>query len=294
MKVLSFGEILWDIIEGKKFLGGAPFNFAAHMAQCGAKAYIISRLGKDDLGKKAAEMAASYEVNTSLIQWDEKYPTGTVEVTLNQGQPDYTIHTSVAYDFIDYTELNNKMRDQEFDVFYFGSLAQRSAISKQTLKSLLVKNTFDYVFYDVNLRKDSFSKEIIHNSLQLCNILKLNHSEVPEISHLLYQADLSMEAFCQKMYIDYELELIIITAAEKGCYIFEADKLQLVPGRAVEVADAVGAGDSFSAAFMYVYFHKGDALAAAKIANQVGGFVASHHGAIPSYAEEIKSLLTLL
>lgn len=293
MKVLSFGEILWDIIEGRKYLGGAPFNFAAHMAQCGGKAYIISRLGKDELGKKAAEMAASYEVNTSLIQWDEKHPTGTVEVILNQGQPDYTIHTSVAYDFIDYADVNSKLQDQEFEVFYFGSLAQRSAISKQTLKNLLAKHNFDYVFYDVNLRKDSFSKEIIHDSLKLCNILKLNHSEVPEISQLLYKADLSMEEFCQKMYIDYELELIIITAAEKGCYIFEADKLQLVPGKAVEVADAVGAGDSFSAAFMYIYFHKGDAIAAAKVANQVGGFVASHHGAIPSYSEEIKSLLTL-
>lgn len=294
MKVLSFGEILWDIIEGKKYLGGAPFNFAAHMASCGAKAYIISRLGKDELGKKAAEMAASYEVNTSLIQWDEKHPTGTVEVILNEGQPDYTIHTSVAYDFIDYAEVNSKLQDQEFEVFYFGSLAQRSAISKQTLKSLLAKHNFDYVFYDVNLRKDSFSKDIIHDSLKLCNILKLNHSEVPEISQLLYKADLSMDEFCKKMYIDYELELIIITAAEKGCYIFEADQLQLVPGRAVEVADAVGAGDSFSAAFMYIYFHKGNAMAAAKVANQVGGFVASHHGAIPSYSEEIKSLLTLL
>ena len=294
MKVLSFGEILWDIIEGKKYLGGAPFNFSAHMAQCGAKAFIISRLGKDELGKKAAEMAASYEVNTSLIQWDDKHPTGTVEVILNQGQPDYTIHTSVAYDFIDYTEVSSKLQDQEFDVFYFGSLAQRTVTSRQTLKSLLAKNTFDYVFYDVNLRKDSFSKDIIHDSLKLCNILKLNHSEVPEVSQLLYKADLSMEEFCKKMYIDYELELVIITAAEKGCYIFEADKLQLVPGRAVEVADAVGAGDSFSAAFMYIYFHKGDALAAAKVANQVGGFVASHHGAIPSYSEEIKSLLTLL
>lgn len=294
MKVLSFGEILWDIIEGKNYLGGAPFNFSAHMAQCGAKAYIISRLGKDELGKEAAEIASTYEVNTSLIQWDEKHPTGTVEVVLNEGQPDYTIHASVAYDFIDYAEVSSKLQGQEFDVFYFGSLAQRNHTSKNTLKSLLGKNTFDYVFYDVNLRKDSFNKEIIHDSLKLCNILKLNHSEVPVIAQLLYKADLSMEDFCTKMSIDYELELIIITAAEKGCYIFEADKLQLIPGKAVAVADAVGAGDSFSAAFMYNYFHKGDALTAAKVANQVGGFVASHHGAIPSYSEEIKSLLTLL
>lgn len=294
MKVLSFGEVLWDIIEGKNYLGGAPFNFAAHMAQCGAKAYIISRLGKDELGRKAAAMAASYEVNTSLIQWDEKYPTGTVEVVLQEGQPDYTIHTSVAYDFIDYGDVNSKLEEQEFDVFYFGSLAQRSPTTKQTIKNLLAKHNFDYVFYDVNLRKDSYNKDIIDDSLKLCNILKLNHSEVPVVSQLLYKTELSLEAFCKKMYNDYELELIIITAAEKGCYIFEADKLQLISGRAVSVADAVGAGDSFSAAFMYIYFHKGDSIAAAKVANQVGGFVASHHGAIPTYSEEIRGLLTLL
>ena len=291
MKVLSFGEILWDIIEGKNYLGGAPFNFSAHAAQCGAETYILSRLGKDELGRKANEMAASYKVNTSLIQWDDLYPTGTVDVILSNGQPDYTIHTSVAYDFINYPEASHKLEDKEFDVFYFGSLAQRNSISRATLKNLLEKNSFDYVFYDVNLRKDGYNKEIILDSLTICNILKLNHSEVPVVSLLLFSADLSMEEFCEKMMSKYELELIIVTAAEKGCYIYEMDKLVLIPGKVVDVADAVGAGDSFSAAFMYAYFHHGDATAAARVANQVGGFVASHHGAIPPYSEEIKSLL---
>lgn len=293
MKVLSFGEILWDIIAGRKHLGGAPFNFAAHMAQCGAKTSIISRLGKDDLGKEAAAEALSHDVNTSFIQWDEKHPTGTVDVILDNGQPDYTIHAPVAYDFIDYKELAPKLDDQEFDVFYFGSLAQRNLISRNALKNILSKHTFDYIFYDVNLRKDGYTTEIVQDSLNLCNVLKLNHTEVPVISQLIYKDDLPIEEFCSRMTSDYELELIIITAAEKGCYIFEADKLHLVPGKAVEVADAVGAGDSFSAAFMYSYFQSGKALASAGIANQVGGFVASQHGAIPAYSEEIKNLLKL-
>jgi fructokinase len=294
MKVLSFGEILWDVIEGNHHLGGAPFNFAAHAAQCGNQSYIISRLGKDKLGKEAHELCKGYGVNDSFIQWDEKHPTGVVDVTLEAGQPDYYIHENVAWDFIEYDSSLSTI-GQIFDVFYFGSLAQRHYVSADTLYKILTQNKFKHIFYDVNLRKKGYSDEILKRSLGHCTILKLNNAEVPVLSQLLMGTSLDDESFCKRLLeLHKNITAVIITAAEKGCYIFENDNLTLVPGVEVKVADAVGAGDSFSAAFMHGYVASGDALKAAKVANQIGAFVASKHGAIPEYSEEIKNILATL
>lgn len=293
MKVLAFGEILWDVIEGKEHLGGAPFNFAAHSAQCSNEAYIISRLGTDPLGIRAYNRCKAQGVNQSFIQWDENYPTGTVDVTLTNGQPDYVIHENVAYDFIDAAPVVSGVRNLRADVFYFGSLAQRNPVSANALEGLIANLDCRYTFYDVNLRKSGYSEGIIRNSLKVCNVFKLNNDELPVICKMLAGKVMVMEEFMRTLsHMFPKLRLIIVTAAEKGCYLFEAGKgLFSVPGVPVKVADAVGAGDAFSAAFMHMLGNYGDPLLAARVANRVGAFVASQHGPIPEYTVEIKDLL---
>lgn len=293
MNVLAFGEILWDIIEGNPHLGGAPFNFAAHSAQCGNTAFIISRLGKDKFGEQAYEMCNKVKVNQALIQWDTQHPTGVVHVTLKDGQPDYIIQEGVAYDFIEYTQELKLLREDYFDVFYFGSLAQRNSASANTLIKLLTNHYFREVFYDVNLRKHGYTEGIIKKSLMYCSILKLNIDEVPVLAQILFGKPTgSEEEFCKKLHDAYHnINTVVITAADKGCMIYFKSKLTHVPGVPVKVADAVGAGDAFSAAFMHTYMQHGDAIRAAQVANQMGAYVASQHGPIPAYSEELKKVL---
>ena len=291
MKILAFGEILWDVIEGTEHLGGAPFNFAVHSVQCGNESSIISKLGRDLLGKRAYDASKTHGVDVSLIQWDDVHQTGVVDVTLSQGQPDYVIRRDVAYDFIQEGSWTADLQKREFDVFYFGSLAQRNSVSFQTLHAILAQNRFRHVFYDVNVRKGGFTSEIIHVSLAACTIFKLNIDEVAVISQLLTGSVMTNENFCKHIKTRYpNIRLVIITASEKGCFIYE-DELLYIPGTPVTVQDAVGAGDAFSASFMHIYGSTGDALRAAQIANQVGAFVATRGGAIPEYAPHIKSLL---
>lgn len=292
MKVLSFGEILWDIIAGKNYLGGAPFNYAAHLAQCGAEVQMISRLGKDQLGTDAFAAAQKLGVGTNFIQWDEQKPTGTVDVFLDNGQPSYTIHPDVAYDFLDFEALKTVgLLEQTFDVFAFGTLAQRDRASRACLYAILEKMKFKHIFYDVNLRKDCYTPENVKTSLAYSTMLKLNDEEVVYISSVLFDENHSIEAFCRKVAVECKQELIIVTAGAKGCYVFYEEKLHFVESKKVTVADTVGAGDSFSAVFTYTFFHSGDPMVSARAANLVGGFVASSHGPIPNYSSEIKAVL---
>lgn len=292
MRVLSFGEILWDIIEGNYYIGGAPFNLAAHISRCGAETYMISRLGKDEWGEKAFSKVEALGIKTNFIQWDEEKPTGTVDVFLNNGQPSYTINPEVAYDYIDFESLREaKLEELKFDMFAFGSLAQRNQTSRQSLSQLLKKFSFSYVFYDVNLRKDGYSKEIINESISYSNILKLNDDEVPIISDFVFGEELGFEAFCERLVAELKQQIIIITAGGEGCYIYHDGQLQKVGGKKVKVVDTVGAGDSFSAAFLATFFKSGDPIHAAHVANQLGAFVASSHGPIPTYSDELKAVL---
>jgi len=292
MNALAFGEILWDIIEGKPYIGGAPFNLAAHLVKCGADSFMISRVGNDGLGLSALKETKALSVNDTWVQVDDQHATGTVDVFLQDGQPTYTIHENVAYDFIDYQEFDQQqLKAAEFQIFYFGTLAQRNKSSRETLYKLLSEVRFNHIFYDVNLRQQFFSKEIIENSLKYSTILKLNHEEVEVLSNLLYGQEIKAEEFSQKLVTDFNQHIVITTAADKGCMVFANGEFLSIPGKKVEVVDAVGAGDSFSAAFLYKYFQVGDPVKAASVANQIGAFVASSRGPIPTYSDDIKELL---
>jgi fructokinase len=294
LRSVAFGEILWDIIEGEPHLGGAPFNFACHLARLGTESFIVSRLGKDELGERAMAMASQHGVNARFLQQDTEHPTGTVAVTLEKGQPDYTIFENVAYDFIDCTKFNKSAAAEKFDIFYFGTLIQRNATSANALKTIFDNHAFAHIFYDVNLRKRCYSKDTITWSLEKCNILKLNTDEVGVISRMLYNESLDSGKFAARVSHDYTIAVVVITAADKGCLVFENGVMTEVEGVKIELCDAIGAGDAFSAAFVYGYLNGKDVVEAARLANHVGAYVASQKGAIPTYSDEIRSRLSKL
>lgn len=290
MNVLVFGEILWDMIEGESHLGGAPLNFAAHITQCGGTSAIISSLGKDEMGEKALALVEARGINTRLIQRSDKQ-TGFVPVTVIDGQPEYEIIEDVAFDDIR-KEVLLGQDFCHFDLFYFGSLIQRSLNSAESLQMVLGQCSFAELFYDVNLRKNCYSKEVISYSLSYCTILKVNDEEVEVLSKMLFESSYSFEEFCLAVTKDHDqIQVVIITAGAEGCFVYCDGNLINVPTDPIKVVDTVGAGDSFSAAFASVFIQTKDPIKAAKIANKVGGYVASSTGAIPEYSEQINALL---
>jgi fructokinase len=286
--VLSFGEVLWDVIDGQKFLGGAPLNFAVHFVQSGGKSALLSGIGKDEDGKNALSLLNEKNVDTSTVAQHQNHATGTVTVTLKNGQPSYIIHENVAYDHIE--EPEKLLSD--YDLLYFGTLAQRSPQNRKTLYSILAKNKFKQVFYDVNLRPNMFTKEIIAESLKYCTILKLNDEEVIVLGKLLYDQDLDFAGFVKRVLADHaQIQLVIVTKGADGCSIYNRSGIYHIPSPEITVADTVGAGDSFSASFLYCYSAGYDLNESATIANTIAGFVASNHGPIPAYNQEIKNML---
>lgn len=274
-------------------MGGAPLNFAAHLAKCGWESYMFSSVGKDELGSQALLRIASLGIKSDFIQIHTSLPTGTVKVVIKDGQPDYVINENVAYDFIDYDDQRKFLNERDFDVLYFGTLAQRNVHSAATLKALVAENQFKHIFYDVNLRKNGYSKDVIDASLQICSILKLNDEEVQIVAEMFYRKGMEQEAFFKQISVDYQIEIIIVTAGAKGCYIYQSGTFTFIEGLSVKVIDTIGAGDAFSAAFVHQYLKHSDIRRAGEVANKLGAFVAGSRGAIPEYSVEIREVLLL-
>ncbi len=289
MQALTFGELLWDVIEGKEYIGGAPFNLASHLAQMGADSAFVSAVGDDERGRKAKELAAEHGVETEYIGTDGELETGIVLVELDEkGSPTYDIREGSAWDRIVLSEDQfDLLRRREWDVCSFGTLAQRSEENRKMLHRMVKAAEPKELFYDVNLRLDYYGKDVIADSLNLATILKLNDEEVPEVSRLLYGEKVLDRGFCERMEKDFGIHTTCITRGKLGASICWRGEYFHVPVVPIQVADTVGAGDSFSAAFLYGYFTSGDVKKAGNLASLVSSYVASKKGAIPSYDEPV-------
>jgi len=294
LKTLAIGEVLWDIVDNQALLGGAPFNVAAHLARMGVESYLVSSIGKDNLGHKILETAGKMNVNTQYISINEEKPTGTVDVFLQNGQPDYNINEDVAWDEIRLSPTHfDQIISQSWDCVIFGSLAQRSKHNRILFKKLLPKIHSGEFFMDINLRKRYFSRAVLQDSIDMATILKLNNDEVREVSVLLFHAQLTMDAFAARIQAEYQVPVICITLGEEGAIVYGESKIA-APGIPTNVEDTIGAGDSFSAAFIRSYLEKSDLALAAEMGCMLGSFVASRSGAIPEYTQEVKKKLGIL
>ena len=285
--VVGMGEALWDVLpEGKK-IGGAPANFAYHVSQFGLNSCVVSAVGNDALGNEIIENFTSKGLN-QLIE-KVPYPTGTVQVEIDQaGIPQYEIKENVAWDNIPYT-ANLEVVASRTKAVCFGSLAQRNVVSRNTINRFLdamPKNDDTLVVFDVNLRQGFYNKEILCNSMTRCNILKINDEELVTVSRMFGYPGIDLQDKCWILLGKYNLKMLILTCGINGSYVFTPGTVSFQPTPRVEVADTVGAGDSFTAAFISSII-KGKSVAEARsLAVQTSAFVCTKKGAMPVLPEE--------
>jgi fructokinase len=285
--IVGLGEALWDVLpEGKK-LGGAPANFAYHARQFGLDTIAISALGEDALAEETVE--ALKEHGLKYLMPRVPYPTGTVQVTLAEGGiPTYDIKEGVAWDNIPYTDEMAEIAKNARAVC-FGSLAQRNIVSRENIRKFLADTPADCLkICDINLRQQFYSKEVLEDSFRLCNILKINDEELVVVNRMFGYDGLDMRQTCERMVQDYELKMLVLTCGTNGSYVFTDDGLtsfQDTPK--VEVADTVGAGDSFTGSFCACIINGKPVQDAHKTAVQVSAFVCTQNGAMPTLPEKL-------
>lgn len=286
--VVGMGEALWDVLpEGKK-IGGAPANFAYHVSQFGLNSAVVSAVGEDALGDEIVENFTSKGLNHLIER--VPYPTGTVQVEIDQaGVPQYEIKENVAWDNIPYTAHLETLATRTKAVC-FGSLAQRNVVSRNTINRFLDAMPQDddtLVVFDVNLRQGFYNKEILCNSMKRCNILKINDEELATVSLMFGYPGIDLQDKCWILLGKYNLKMLILTCGINGSYVFTPGTVSFQPTPKVEVADTVGAGDSFTAAFIASIL-KGKTVAEAHCAAvQTSAFVCTKKGAMPILPSEI-------
>ena len=283
LDLIAFGEILWDVIDGEAHIGGAPFNLAAHAVRCGLSAGTVSCVGDDELGRAALAEMDRLGVDRRWTKTDACHPTGTVTVRLADGQPSYTIHNDVAWDFIRLSEeALQSLAAERPRAFCFGTLAQRNKASRDMLFRLLDRVAFAEVFYDVNLRQTFWSGALIVAGLSHATLVKVNDAEARVLGALLFDGACEPETFARAVLHRYRARAVLVTLGADGCLICERDRNTVrVPGVKIDVADAVGAGDAFSAAFLSAWLAEATATEAAVAGNRRGAWVASQRGAVP-------------
>lgn len=289
--VIGMGEALWDVLpEGKK-IGGAPANFAYHVSQFGLPGRVVSAVGNDALGNEIIENFTSKGL-THLIE-RVPYPTGTVQVEIDQaGIPQYDIKENVAWDNIPYTEaVMNVARHTK--AVCFGSLAQRNIVSRNTINSFLdamPHNNDSLIVFDVNLRQGFYNKEILCNSMRRCNILKINDEELVTVSRMFGYPGIDLQDKCWILLGKYNLKMLILTCGINGSYVFTPGNVSFQPTPKVEVADTVGAGDSFTAAFISSVLKGKSVSEAHRCAVLTSAFVCTQKGAMPVLPDELKEM----
>ena len=287
--VVGMGEALWDVLpEGKK-IGGAPANFAYHVSQFGLPSRVVSAVGEDKLGAEILDNFREKKLNCMIEQ--VPYPTGTVQVELDaEGVPCYDIKEGVAWDNIPYTNALEGLAHCTRAVC-FGSLAQRSIVSRETINRFLdaMPVTDETLkIFDVNLRQGFYTKEILCNSFQKCNILKINDEELVTVSRMFGYPGIDLQDKCWILLAKYNLKMLILTCGVNGSYVFTPGKVSFVETPKVEVADTVGAGDSFTATFVAALLKGMSITEAHRLAVDVSAFVCTQNGAMPVIPDYLK------
>lgn len=286
--VIGMGEALWDVLPDGKKIGGAPANFAYHVGQFGIPSMAVSAIGDDKLGQELTDQFDQKELNYHLAT--VPYPTGTVQVELDdQGVPQYEIKENVAWDNIPATDDLAKLA-AKCKAVCWGSLAQRNVVSRETINSFLdaipEKNDALKVF-DINLRQNFYTKEILTDSMKRCNILKINDEELVVISRLFGYPGIDLQDKCWILLGKYNLKMLILTCGINGSYVFVPGSVSFVETPKVEVADTVGAGDSFTAAFISCLLKGKDVTEAHRTAVAVSAYVCTQNGAMPVLPKEL-------
>ena len=283
MLVVGLGEVLWDLFPEGKQLGGAPANFAYITNLLGDRGIIASRVGHDALGDEIQQRLGTLGLESSYLQLDSARPTGTVRVRVDQdGQARFEITDMVAWDFLEWTPAWESLA-QQADAICYGSLAQRSPASRETIHKFLgAARPGTARIFDVNLRQAFYSAKALSESLKFADIAKLNAEELPHVVELLGIPHHGEQPSAERLRFAYGLKLVCVTRGARGSFLVSEFERHEHPGFRVQVADTVGAGDAFTAALVH-HFLRGAGLATMnEAANRIGAWVASCVGATPS------------
>jgi len=287
-KVVGLGEVLWDVLPERTCLGGAPSNFAYVTTLMGDQGIVASRVGEDSQGLEALRRMEELGLNIDHVQTDRLRPTGTVKVELDEkGQARFEIARPVAWDFLQWTPEWQHLAETA-DAVCFGSLAQRSEVSRTTIRRFLRSTSPTAVkVFDVNLRQSYYSQEILSESMRLADIVKLNDEELPKIMNLSGMPHGSPNkkdelSSAQRLIGAYDLKLVCVTRGGRGSLLVRGAESSEHPGFLVQVADTVGSGDAFTAGLVHEYLHGASLTLMNEVANLVGAWVASEVGAMPT------------
>ncbi len=285
MKILSFGEVLWDVYPDEKYIGGAPFNFAAHFARMGAEVFMLSSVGSDPLGEETLREIKKQNVRTDFVSIVPGKETGRCLVTLDEnGVPEYNLLSCVAYDYIGFPRLQS-----DFDLLCFGTLALRSEHNKNCLKRLINEKKWGDIFVDINIRPPFFTADSVTFALESATLLKISDEELGTVLKIAKISGEKYSEICKNLSEKFKnLKLIIITCGENGSFCFKSENGEefFCPAERAEVVSTVGAGDSFSAAFLSKYCKNGDIENALRFASKISAFVVSQAAAVPEYRAE--------
>jgi fructokinase len=280
--IVGLGELLWDVFPDRKELGGAPANFAYMSSLLGDEGVVASRVGRDRLGNAAARRLAKLGLARDWLQIDTEHPTGTVDIIVsNDGQPQFDFAAGVAWDALEWTPEWQALAARA-NAVCFGSLAQRSAHSRETIRKFLRASRPEALkVFDVNLRQSFFTPEILRESAQIADILKVNHEELPRVAEMLGYKKETEVKLAERLLQSCKLKLVCVTEGAGGSLLVGPDGLHRHAGFPTEVADTVGAGDAFTAALIHHYLRGASLEAMNEAANRMGSWVASQVGATP-------------
>jgi len=290
-KIAGIGELLWDVLPAGKQMGGAPCNFAFHAGQAGFDSYVISAVGTDRDGKELLQVLDQLNLNKSFIQTSPEYATGTVTVKLDvSGMPEYTIHKNVAWDHIVWNDRLEALA-KDVDAVCFGSLAQRSPVSKNTIWKFLETTKPECLkVFDINLRQSFYNSDLIIKSLEIANVLKLNEDELPVVASFLgYKGD--EDSILAQLLEDQEPRLIALTKGSMGSILLSKDERSFYESPVVDVADTVGAGDSFTAILLSGMLNGWPLAKTHSVASEIAAFVCTRNGATPEISPELINTL---
>lgn len=279
--------MLWDIFDQSRRLGGAPLNFAAHAGRLGHHALLISAVGADALGEEAVEAIQALGLTTAFLRKTSRYPTGSARVHLGpRDQTHFTIERPAAYDAVNISDHTlAQLVSHAPDWLYFGTLFASTAAGEATLCRLSNALPAAVRFYDLNLRPECWSAPLVSRLLRNAHVVKLNEEELDHVQEFT-RLPRATEAFCREGAKRYGWQAVCVTLGARGCAILARNGYVESQGHAVNVADTVGAGDAFAAAFMHGLISGWPADKIAAFANRVGALVASRHGAIPAWTAE--------
>ena len=295
--IVGLGELLWDVLPKGKELGGAPANFAYMTSLLGDHGIVASRVGSDALGRTAGRRLERIGLRSKFLQIDTQHPTGTAKVDVDPaGQPTFEIIENVAWDFFEWTAEWQKLASTA-DAVCFGSLAQRSPQSRTTIRSFLQEVSRGTTrIFDVNLRQNFYSAEILSDSLKLTDIVKFNQDELPIAVKALGGTFTDEERSAKWIRDTFGLRLVCITRGSKGSLLVGPSEINQHNGVRVVVADTVGSGDAFTAALIYHYLRRASLATMNEAANRMGAWVASQTGATPPrddyYLQQIRSAIS--